>query len=155
MVTRMEREGSMSDGGELLLLVVEIAAAERANGMAVHPDRIAKTSDRVSRAWDAFRAFVGREQAGPEKADIQKSTVSEAVSNSPAPVSCVLTCPVREGLERISDRRMWHRLNGELTWRGQTADGNEIEVEDPRDIARMALAAPCLGPPAAPPTAPI
>src|SRR3990167_3124228 len=94
--------------------------------------------------------LMGREQAGPEKADIQKSTVSEAVSNSPAPVSCVLTCPVREGLERISDRRMWHRLNGELTWRGQTADGNEIEVEDPRDIARMALAAPCLGPPAAP-----
>src|SRR3990167_3466212 len=69
---------------------------------------------------------------------------------TPAPVSCVPTCPVREGLERISDRRMWHRLNGELTWRGQTADGNEIEVEDPRDIARMALAAPCLGPPAAP-----
>jgi len=99
--------------------------------------------------------LMGREQAGPEKADIQKSTVSEAVSNSPAPVSCVLTCPVREGLERISDRRMWHRLNGELTWRGQTADGNEIEVEDPRDIARMALAAPCLGPPAAPHTVPI
>ena len=108
--------------------------------------------------------YLGREQAASESRTetpagglVDDSTVrwEHAGYVQPAPVSCVPTCPVREGLERISDRRMWHRLNGELTWRGQTADGNEIEVEDPRDIARMALAAPCLGPPAAPHTVPI
>src|SRR3989338_8753966 len=98
MVTRMEREGSMSDGGELLLLVVESAAAERANGMAVHPDRIAKTSDRVSRAWDAFRAFVGREQAGSGSAVEAGSSQSRGLTLGavqPAPVSCA--CLVQGG----------------------------------------------------------
>ena len=44
-----------------------------------------------------------------------------------------------EALRRLGNRRMWRELNGELVWRGD--DGNEIETEDPRDIASAALKA--------------
>ena len=43
-------------------------------------------------------------------------------------------------LERIGDPRMWRDENGETVWRGETADHNEIETEDPREIARTAIA---------------
>src|SRR3990167_5578491 len=74
--------------------------------------------------------LMGREQAGPEKADIQKSTVSEAVSNSPAPVSCVPTCPVRE-------------LAPEIVEYLEFLFANELAKK-----LRAAPAAPCLGQPA-------
>ena len=178
----MEREGSMSDGGELLLLVVEIAAAERANGMAGHPDRIAKTSDRVSRAWDAFRAFVGREQAGSGSAVEAASSQSRGLTlgavqpapvscaclvqggdpwrcaraahrtdriacecschhnrvGTPAPVSCVPTCPVRElAPEIVEYLEDLHDAHSDFLF------ANELAKK-----LRAALAAPCLGQPA-------
>lgn len=44
-----------------------------------------------------------------------------------------------EALGRLADRRMWRRRNGELVWAGETPDGNEVETDDPRDIAWRAL----------------
>jgi hypothetical protein len=37
-------------------------------------------------------------------------------------------------IERVGDPSMWRNLNGELVWRGETPDGNEIETQDPRQI---------------------
>ena len=82
--------------------------------------------------------LMGREQAGPEKADIQKSTVSEAVSNSPAPVSCVPTCPVRElAPEIVEYLEDLHDAHSDFLF------ANELAKK-----LRAALAAPCLGQPA-------
>lgn len=46
---------------------------------------------------------------------------------------------LRMALERIGDPQMWSSRMGELIWRGESADGNLIETEDPREIARAAL----------------
>jgi hypothetical protein len=42
--------------------------------------------------------------------------------------------------KRVGDRAMWRSLNGELVWRGETPDGNEIETQHPVSILQAAIA---------------
>jgi hypothetical protein len=42
--------------------------------------------------------------------------------------------------KRVGDRVMWRSLNGELAWRGETPDGNEIETQHPVSILQAAIA---------------
>lgn len=35
---------------------------------------------------------------------------------------------------RVGDRTMWGIVNGDLAWRGESANGNLIETEHPLDI---------------------
>lgn len=53
----------------------------------------------------------------------------------------IVNTQLLEALKRIGDPRMWRKLNGELTWAGETPSGNEIETESPLAIAAAAIAA--------------
>ena len=44
-------------------------------------------------------------------------------------------------IERVYDAKMWRDRAGDLQWRGETPDGNEIETENPRTLLARALVA--------------
>lgn len=44
-----------------------------------------------------------------------------------------------EAIRRVRDPRMWRIVNGDLHWRGETPDGNEIETESPLVLLDIAL----------------
>ena len=50
-----------------------------------------------------------------------------------------MTNTIRSKIERLADRRMWRYELGEIIWRGETADGNEIETDDPVDLLNEIL----------------
>lgn len=46
---------------------------------------------------------------------------------------------IRSKIERLADRRMWRYEMGEIIWRGETPDGNEIETDNPVDLLNEIL----------------
>ena len=50
-----------------------------------------------------------------------------------------MTNTIRSKIERLADRRMWRYELGEIIWRGETADGNEIETADPIELLNEIL----------------
>jgi len=51
-----------------------------------------------------------------------------------------VTNTIRSKIERLADRRMWRYELGEILWRGETPDGNEIATEDPVELLNEILA---------------
>ena len=50
-----------------------------------------------------------------------------------------MTNTIRSKIARLADRRMWRKPMGEIVWRGETPDGNEIETADPIELLNEIL----------------
>ena len=50
-----------------------------------------------------------------------------------------MTNTIRSKIERLADRRMWRHELGEIVWRGETPNGNEIETADPIELLNEIL----------------